>query len=339
MIRRVQILTNETQFAEIRHEWNELVDQQKFPTVFYTWEWLNTWWNIVGTQQVGTSLYIILIYFNQKLVALAPFMEWTQNNLKNLHFLGDPYTDYHDILCHPNFEKNAFKLIIKHLDEHRNKWDHLHLNCIPSRSQTHLQFLSTGRYKRKLNTYCPIIDLQESAHVKDITKKRDALNGIKKLNAIGKVDYKHHFDFKSISDRFDAFVNMHMKQWDPSRNPVGSFNDPLVYRFFRALIHNLSKLHWIMFSELLVDDKPVAYYFSFLYKNRYWAYRPAFSIDMMAAAPGHVLLKNIIETLQDRNVTELDFLRGHYNYKYRYANDEIVNWSIFNEYNHHEKSI
>lgn len=301
--------------------WNALAAAHSFPSVFLTCEWLHTWWQEVGSRQGGTHLYVLLALDGDRLAGIAPFMEVEEDGEKVLRFLGDPYTDYHDVITTERHREEIVSLFLEQLQDERNRWDRIQLNCIPADSCFLVQARARGWLRTADRAACPVVQFSDPSDYRQLTGKKGQARNMRLLSGKGDLQCNHYFSGTEISVRFESYRLMHRQQWDGNPEAVGGFEDPLVSNFFAALIPALTAQGWLMFTELTLDAQPLAYYFSFLYGGRYWAYRPCYDTAMKLYSPGHIMLSRIIDYLHSRSCYTLDFLRGNYPYKYRYAND------------------
>lgn len=318
---QLRLIDTGDELQQWRQPWNALVAAHSFPSVFLTCEWLFTWWQEVGSRQGNTQLYVLLALDGERLAGVAPFMEQEEEAGKVLRFLGDPYTDYHDVVTTEQCQEEIVSLFLDRLQSERSRWDKILLNCIPATSCFLVRARSAGWLKTEDRAACPVVQFSDPSDYRELTGKKGQARNTRLLSGKGDLQCNHYFSAGEIGARFGSYRRMHRRQWEDNPKAVGGFEDPLVSGFFAALIPSLTAQGWLMFTELTLDDQPLAYYFSFLYGGRYWAYRPCYDTAMKLYSPGHIMLSRIIAYLHSRSCYTLDFLRGNYAYKYRYAND------------------
>jgi CelD/BcsL family acetyltransferase involved in cellulose biosynthesis len=95
------------------------------------------------------------------------------------------------------------------------------------------------------------------------------------------------------------------------------FLQPAMRRQFVALTHEAHRCGCLNLAFLDVGGVPAAAYWSFDYGNRLWVYNSGLNPAYSSLSPGWVLLGRLIQWAIDAGRTELDFLRGDEDYKYR----------------------
>lgn len=69
---RVEVVTQADEFEAMRDDWHQLEEASDNFSVFMSWEWMYTWWEVFGR---GKQLHIITVRdHNDKLVGLVPVM-------------------------------------------------------------------------------------------------------------------------------------------------------------------------------------------------------------------------------------------------------------------------
>ena len=64
---RYQIVNTGTEFEGMREEWSELLNDSDAGSVFLTWEWQFSWWEIFGGE-----LHIVRVQIDNLTVGISP---------------------------------------------------------------------------------------------------------------------------------------------------------------------------------------------------------------------------------------------------------------------------
>ncbi len=91
-----ELCTNEREFTALAPAWDRLHRNCGTATPFQTHAWLHAWWTTYGTP--GRLRLILVRDNNGKLRAAAPLMRTGPLLLPRLTFLGNPISDYGDVL-------------------------------------------------------------------------------------------------------------------------------------------------------------------------------------------------------------------------------------------------
>lgn len=89
---QISVIDTSAGFSELQQDWGGLYEECAKATIFSSWDWMYTWWEVFKAK-LKTELFIICLYDKNKLVGIAPFhivssfpKYWIQG--KTLCFLG-----------------------------------------------------------------------------------------------------------------------------------------------------------------------------------------------------------------------------------------------------------
>jgi CelD/BcsL family acetyltransferase involved in cellulose biosynthesis len=100
----VQVRRADDGLAGLGDDWDDLVARCAAATPFQSYAWLESWWRTYGTP--GT-LRLVLIRHGGRLVAAAPLMLRRRGGCAVLTPLGDPFSDFTDVLVDDLFAAEA----------------------------------------------------------------------------------------------------------------------------------------------------------------------------------------------------------------------------------------
>ena len=302
---QLDLIDTPERFFKLQREWDDLLSLSSTSTVFQTFEWCAAWWRAVGCRHPTIKLQVLVVRDHGEPRGIAPLMLQHQG--------PSPISaELRPELC-------------RYLGSERAKGNRIDLNEIPAgsrllvfcRSETSCPWLTV-----RPSTGCPWLDLTDDARFAEVANKREYVVKTRRLHRMGQLVCHHHVTAESIRTRLPLFKAMHGAQWNHRADAVATFAEPDVDRFFRELVDTLGPRGWIVLTELALDARPIAYYFSFVYAKTYWAYRTCFETQLTQYSPGHVMLRYILHDFKQRKYTTFDFMRGDYPYKYRYASSE-----------------
>jgi len=329
-------ITKGKNLSNLKPFWDELFSQNKNLTIFSSFLWNEIWWNTVGTQNNFCKLNILefIDKESQRTIAIIPLMR----KGKILSSLSQPYADYFDFLIVPGYEKACYEALLDYLERNRNRFIKLSLFSVNKNSKTYKYFSKHASNSLRdillleETRPCPILELNnETAAVRALRKKSTILK-INRLKNKGDLSVKHFFDPESIMFFFDTFVSFHNARWANNPRSVGLFTETETYNFFYELSVKLPLESKLLFSVLLLDKTPIAFYYGFICYKTYYFYRTSFDIAYSLYSPGHVLLHYLLKYCIERHIETFDFLRGGYQYKDRYSNKIIYNCNIIIKY-------
>lgn len=325
-------------FADIpltRDEWNGLIAQNATNTLFQTYEWLSTWWQVFSNVN---ELCFLLITDNGEVIGFAPCMlNINQFGRKSLHFLADPNSDYCDFIIKSN-SIAAIDTILEYLRTEYSSWVCMQLRNIPEMSPT-LATLKTLCPEKKWHTReshaisTPRLELSDP--VASGNWQYSIRRPYNRMRKAGSLRYRHITDLQEAEHLLETLVTQHRARYH-QRGEASLFDKPANIQFYKNLIPALSQPDWLDFCVLELDEKPVALHFGFKYNNTLTWYKPSFDIEYSNYSPGTVLTKYLIEYAQDAKFDVLDFTIGDEPFKERFSSTKEYNrWlSIYKKSTH-----
>jgi CelD/BcsL family acetyltransferase involved in cellulose biosynthesis len=103
-------------------------------------------------------------------------------------------------------------------------------------------------------------------------------------------------------------------------------------KFFKKLSIEASKNNWLNIWVLYAEaDKPAAYQYHLIYKNKIYAMRSDYDENYKYYSPGCVLEKCVIKESMDEKLAEYDLCGNYYDYKMKWANSirEHMTYELF----------
>ena len=130
---QLRVIDTVSEFTDIQEDWDSLYKQCDQATIFSSWDWMYTWWEVFKSQ-LKTELFIICLYDKDNLVGIAPFhivssfpKSWIQG--KTLCFLGSGeekkdmiITQYNDFIVATGYEDQMVTHISEYLESSSKKW-------------------------------------------------------------------------------------------------------------------------------------------------------------------------------------------------------------------------
>jgi CelD/BcsL family acetyltransferase involved in cellulose biosynthesis len=318
------------QFADLlprRSAWNQLACQSPTNTIFQTFEWFESWWQVFGA---AYELRVLLGFDEEALVAAAPLVVSRQRRYgrawRCLEFAGGAPSDYLDFLYR---DESAVERLIAACRADP-AWDVLQLDRIPSTSPT-LAALARAfpgwRGTRFVCDVCPAYVFSADADGAEILRKKSIRrheNGLKKA---GVVEIRHLTRSEDIEPYLEAFFAQHIGRRATTHAP-SQFLEPDQQELYRALTPRLSKHGWLLFTVVSLNAEPIAFHFGFVHGQRLVWYKPAFSVAHSHLSPGEVLLAALFRFCREHDLRELDFTIGEEAFKERFSNVKRQNMHV-----------
>jgi CelD/BcsL family acetyltransferase involved in cellulose biosynthesis len=304
-------------------EWNALVERSATNTVFQTYEWTRSWWRALR----GDAQALVLVAeVAGRLVGIAPLMSTLQRIVgrqrRVVEFIGTDAADYSDFIVDPAAPE-AVPRMLEWLKARHERWDLLHLvNIVETSALIEAVPRTFGeRYVTDVHRLydCPTRRLGDLEADRKVTQKRDLRSHHNHLRKQGEVAFSVHATAAAIDPQLEAFFQMHVDRWAGTATP-SFFRDARQRRFYRELTASLAPLGWVYFCTVLLDGKPVASHFGFLYAGRIFYIKPAYDPRHRDYSPGMLQIKYVLEHAIAIGAKEMDFTTGEEPFKYRFAN-------------------
>jgi len=319
-ISQVTELNDEDQFLELSTEWTEVLKSSGDDNLFYTWEWLSTWWKNFHEGE----LLILLIKRKERIVGIAPLMcsehrLFRTFNLKKLQFVGAGISDYSNFIIKNKEEEQCLAAIFEYLSKCSGKWDYISLREIPLDSGyiSLVREIFPSEFKFRISSVCKYILIPHSMRIQENSLRgsvrRSLRRTLKRLNEEHRVDFTILSDPDSARDGLRTFEKLYQKQWD-SKKPAEKHTLPK-RSFLDDIVSVFAERGWLNLSFINADDARISSCLGFEYGNRLYGYLTSFDPDYGRFGPGQLHIRFLIEYCLRRGLRELDLLRGQEQYK------------------------
>jgi CelD/BcsL family acetyltransferase involved in cellulose biosynthesis len=334
----ISIIQDEDDLIELENVWNNLLFKMNNVNPFLTWEWCSTWWKYFHGNH---ELYTIIVKEDSEIVAIYPLRK-TRYRTKfgigydAIEFLcyrsnGKSYTDYNGFISYKK-ELTCFKLFLDYFNEEK-KWDIIRLHNVPEYFYLDKMISNTDIYKTieiKNGSNCPYIENNISLEERMNQMNKKFRNNIKRRmrnikKNFNKIEVSNYNYFHSIGDAMEILFQLHQDRWN-AVGEVGVFQDSSTKSFHREIAQKFAVNNWLHLYFLIVDEIPISVEYGFIIKNKLYEYLSGFNKLYSNYSPGTLLQWSILEKYEnDRDLIEIDLLRGDESYKYLWTSKERVN--------------
>jgi CelD/BcsL family acetyltransferase involved in cellulose biosynthesis len=330
-------INENSQFCDLKNEWNEVLNKSEDNNVFLTWEFLSTYWKHF---EKGKQLKVLLLEDEKGIVGIAPFRQSRYNFGKILGYnviepLAYGGADYTGLIFAEKTQE-CFNLVLNHLVKHGN-WNFVYLFDLPGNSsiQKLLPANSTKdvpKFELLPGRVCPYLPLPDSKELfmdsLDSKLRKDIRRCVKNLERDhGEVELKRYDQLGSIENAMDNFFRLHQKRWN-SKFMTGVFNTQEIRNFYIDTANQLISKGWFALYFLTVKGKPIAAQYCIEYGQKMNYVLGGFDVEFSEYGIGNLLTFKIIENCIEKNLTEFDFLKGEESYKFRWTQQFRKNFGV-----------
>ena len=281
-------------FRSLESQWNELYTKCVRSSIFSSWDWMFTWWEVYK-DQFQRQLYILCIYQYNELIGIAPFQiekVYPQSLIqgKTLRFIGSGdaiddriLTQYQDFIALPSFESEIVEYVSNYLIQHKKDWDfadfeYLLENSLVLQCFTNHKSNKVARQKIDYGVRFTISGMDDfdsyinkmGGRWKKMFAKKNRL-----LSRDGEVTIEETDTLESIKPAFDQLTEMHCSRWK-DRVDHCVFDSSRFCEFHKKVIRRLLPQKKSAIKTLKLNGKALATYYIFMDKGQVHYYQSGF---------------------------------------------------------------
>jgi len=338
----IQLITGEQEFAALAVQWQALAAQDEQAGIFNDWQWNSLWWQ--HYKHLG-ELYVLLVYSDERLVGLAPLYRndskamrfFRQNTLRFIGTGGDTSPDDVNIVASSEHRAQVVDAVWDHLL--KAGFDRMIFVDLPAQSSFHETGLiragNAAGYVAAVKTQarrCADLPGDWAGFRQQIS--RNTHKRIKRrqnrLDTAGDVRFKICNSSEDVDIAFAALVKLHAKRWQ-AKGQGGAFSTDAYLGFHRKLMDELLAKEQLWLITLALDNEIIGVEYAFMYKHTLLFFQTGFDPEQEHLSPGHVLMTHAIQCAIESGVKRIDLLKGDYDYKSSYANQELdsASWTYY----------
>ena len=313
----------------LRPEWDALLSQYPYSTVFSTYQWLVAWWRAFGTED--QLLVLVFRDASSVVVGLAPMALTTRGSpfrLRLLRLMGDGShdSDNLDLPVKPGFEDRFAELLLDFLETRRNSWELGQFNTMPPHSPAAnaLRQLFARKKWVAIEQPRPASAIGLPATWEEYTAQlsgEDRKNLVRYTRRLEKryaVQIYRCSAESQLRKCLEALFEHHQARWEAA-GERGSFGSPERRKFYYELSRSLLGQGWLELWVLELDGRVVAAQFGFRYRRQVFQLQEGNDPRHASDRVGFVLRGQVIKQLIADGVQTYDFLGGELGYKARWG--------------------
>jgi CelD/BcsL family acetyltransferase involved in cellulose biosynthesis len=306
--------------------WNGLLKRSATDVPFMQFEYLQSWWATRGGGEwPGGELWLAVGRDGAGAVqGIAPLFCPSGESSQRLLFLGSiEVSDYLDIVAPAEHLQAFTRGVVEALEAKAPPGVRaLDLYNIPGSAPSLAAWQEAAEAhgwtaNRETLQPCPVISLDGTwdAYLGRLDKKQRHELRRKIRRAQDHLPSARLRIVESGADIESAMeVFLRLMATDPSK---AAFLTPAMREHFRRLAAPDHRTPGLQLAFLDVGQEPAAGYLNFDYAGRLWVYNSCLNPAFASLSPGWVLVGDMIRWAIENGRSELDFLRGGEDYKYR----------------------
>ncbi len=338
----IEVVATHASLAALRDEWTELLSVSAANTLFLTWEWVATWWQIYERGR----LHVVLVRNSSgQLVGIAPLhivrrkVLWT--GWSAAVFLGsggDVTPEYLDFVVRDGWADVVAPAILDALLA-SPRIAEIDLQPLAAHSPTLAVAVARLKGAGGITTQtpgprCPYAVLPPSRAEFLAGRSKNYRKKIGEYERRCRRKYAARFrrstTREEVTRDLATLRTLHMARWGTSSLAFRTATYVDFHERFAQLM--LQKGHLRLYSmESATDGRPLAMSYCLNYAGRYYYYQGGRDPSTELDRTGLVLMHQVIQEAITDGAAVFDFLRGQERYKYRWAtgdfgSDRVTHW-------------
>jgi len=322
-------------------EWNDLLSRSKVDTIFLTWEWIHSWFEVVG--ETVKPFIVSVRGSDRRLLGIAPFYIVHYRLVgvvpyKVLRFAGDYASgmDYPDWIVDQESEGAVTTAIVELLADVRKRWDCIWMSNVSGWTGAEERILKTCREagfhchtRPRVFAYVDLPEKMES-YLKMLSGNRRQQLARQTRKILGRKGASNTkvVDTHQLPRFLDYLFDLHNRRW-AVLGKKGTFErKPNEARFYREFTPRAFDKGWLRLYGLEKDGELKAVQIGYVYNRIYFQIQEGFDPDYIEGA-GNVLRAKVIEDCIEEGVKTYDFLGEMTEHKRRWLSKERTGFDFF----------
>lgn len=331
----LELISDAAGFAALAGEWSDLVARcGPHATAFQTFNWHWHWVRHFLCARCNT-LMIVVARRDGRAEQIWPLVRDTHLSVARLSFMGDPVSQYGDIIADPGSVTAEDLLAAWRFIARNAKADLLRLRKV--RAGTTVAMLAEGIDAQKSNeTLAPYVDLSGAANLDEAEAHYSTKSKRNRRRLARRLTETHAITFKRVREGAEAAelvdTALQLKaEWLQDRGRVSAaIGDEKTSAFFRAVAASTDHPTGIVVSELQLSGEPAAINVGFVTGGHYALHINVFNLKHEKSGAGVLLLEQNIRDGFSEALAAFDFLGPGDPYKFDWANKSVstADWTL-----------
>ncbi len=331
-LRLVEVNTIEG-FKSLKDDWNVLHEKSDRNTIFSSWDWMYTWWEVFHNE-LSRKLFILCLYQDKQLVGIAPFhiyKHYPKSFIqgRTLQFIGsgnkkeeNVTSEYLDFIVQPDLEGKVVDRVSEYLIEHKRRWEfadfeYLLEDALIFKCFKDVKKVAKKKIKDGVRFFIPPKN-EISDYSSQLGKRWQKMLNRKtrRLESDGEVRVVTTSTEESLDPALQLLADMHCSR---IKEKVGycAFDSEKFSSFHEKILKRLSTQNKALIKTIYLNDEPLATYYVFTDKAQWHYYQSGFhSKHANRYSPLFLLIcREITETLKENKTFDFMYEPSSESYK------------------------
>ncbi len=331
----LELIRQETAFRSLEPEWNALLRQSGSDSIFLSWEWISTWWEVFGSR---FELRIVTARSeNGELLGVAPLMVGRGRGafgryVRRLMMIGqevETQAEYLDFFVKSDRVMEVTRALCEYLTERQPElWDMVEFHLVPANSPNlsiveHILTRYGCEWVPPETTKGHFTELPESwdeyMRMRSKHFRRNWRSYSNRLNRAGDVRYLLAGTDVPLDQAMGMLIELNRDRYGRRGQSFRTDDYVLFHKRLSAQLLDRDSLFLLL---LALNDTVVAARYGFLYGDKIWEFQGGWRRDCEKLQVAFLLTGAAIQWGIEHGYREYDFLAGDRAYKRRWGTGE-----------------
>jgi hypothetical protein len=323
----IDVLTSVAELASIKDDWNALLDQSVYPTIYMRYEYIEL--GLRHLSGLDDELFIIGIrdQATRSLIAIYPMklkrLKRYSINLRILEYAITREADKPYPIIKDGWESRVWPAFCSFVSRMTAKWDIMEFMEAPDNTRLHDEIRDSFPRSKHIMQ----IGARKESHLVDLNRSWSLVWNehahMRRLCRKFARDFGDAFTY-DITDclndpdsGLDTYIGLETRSWKRGRIGISKHGD--ITEFYRCLFRDLCPLGFVKFGFLYLNGLAIAGEIAYIYNNKVYFAHGSFDDDYRKYSPGLVSKALFLKSFHGKKYRTGDYLAGYAGY--------LKNWS------------
>ena len=300
-----------------RETWSEILEVDKNDNPFVEYEWISTWWRILGREE---NIEIYVVEHKGNAVAFFPFVHTVRfGGIHQFGFLGQGFATYMEVISQELWKEIAIEYMLGELARTFPRVLFVFHGLLESKKTS--KILEKYAIQRELShsifrTVTPYIDF-ESVELPDLMKKhhkkfKSINRREKRLKSLGQLTFQEVGEGK-----LDNMFHLFERRWE-KKNDKSGFTEEKTRAFFKSLSEQRSGALCVEVDSLQFEGRWIGFTLDICCRGRNFCQAMGHEPDFNQFGPGRLIERENMLKAHSSKYRLYDFGSGYEPYKFEW---------------------
>ncbi|MFJ7649141.1 GNAT family N-acetyltransferase [Lysinibacillus sp. NPDC097279] len=310
-----KLVTTINELETYKDTWSEILEREKNDNPFIEYEWISTWWMIVGHDE---HVEIYIVEHNGEAIAFFPFVHTSRfGGIHQFSFLGQGLASYMEVVAEKRWKEQAVHYLLKELISKFTRVLFVLHGLLESKDTSPILEKYTLAHQLPYSVFrvvTPYIDFK-SIELPDFLKKhkrrfKSINRREKRLKELGTITYQ-----KAHAGNLDNMFQLFERRWQKKMDTSG-FTAQRTKAFFEQLAKQQNGALSLKVHSLQFENTWIGFTLDICCRGRNFCHAMGHEPDFNMFGPGRLIEKENMLKAHSMNVRLYDFGIGYEPYKF-----------------------